>query len=291
MNSVIQAMLARYSFSSSEDKLRALREILQETALLGLWRGKFFEHAAFYGGTALRVLYGLDRFSEDMDFSLLKPDPAFRLEPYCGFIKDELRAFGFTAEMEVKKKAAGGQVKSAFLKADTLEQLLVIGMEGESALPRTKIKIAIDTDPPSLFRTEARVLLNPIAFSVKAFAPSSLFAGKMHALLYRSRKTRVKGRDWYDLVWFAGRRTPVNLRHLEQRMRQSGDWKAEGALTEKVFRELLGGHIDSVDLKQAKEDVVRFLVDPDAVASWSKEFFHDVAARIAVEEQPLVKGS
>jgi len=283
MNPAIETMLARYSFASNEDKLRALREILQETALLGLWRGKFFEHAAFYGGTALRVLYGLDRFSEDMDFSLIKPDPGFRLEPYCGFVKDELKAFGFTAEIEVKKKAAGGQVKSAFLKADTLEQLLVIGMEGEGGLPLTKIKIEIDTDPPPLFKTEARALLNPIPFSVKVFAPSSMFAGKMHALLCRGWKARVKGRDWYDFVWFVGRRTPVNLRHLEQRMRQSGDWSTEGPLTEGAFRTLLRRHIDSVNIVQAKEDISRFLVSPDTVASWSKDFFTDVADKVELE--------
>ena len=283
MNPAIETMLARYSFASNEDKLRALREILQETALLGLWRGKFFEHAAFYGGTALRVLYGLDRFSEDMDFSLLKPDPGFRLEPYCGFIKDELTAFGFTADIEVKKKAGGGQVKSAFLKADTLEQLLVIGMEGESGLPLTKIKIEIDADPPPLFKVESRVLLNPIPFNVKVFAPSSMFAGKMHALLCRGWKTRVKGRDWYDFVWFVGRRTPVDLRHLEQRMRQSGDWAKDGPLTEAAFRNVLSRHIASVNIAQAKDDVCRFLAAPDAVAVWSKEFFMDVAGRVATE--------
>ena len=283
MNPAIETMLARYSFASNEDKLRALREILQETALLGLWRGKFFEHAAFYGGTALRVLYGLDRFSEDLDFSLLTPAPNFRLEPYCGFVKDELRAFGFTAEMEVKQKTAGGQVRSAFLKADTLKQLLVIGMEGENGLPLTKIKIEIDTDPPALFKTEARPLLNPIPFNVKVFAPSSMFAGKMHALLCRGWKTRVKGRDWYDFVWFAGRRTPVDLRHLEQRMRQSGDWVQAGPLTEAAFRDMLRTHIESVNISQAKEDVTRFLVSPEAVSAWSKDFFMDVARRVATE--------
>lgn len=283
MNPAIETMLARYTFATNEDKLRALREILQETALLGLWRGKFFEHAAFYGGTALRVLYGLDRFSEDLDFSLLKPDPGFRLEPYCGFVKDELRAFGFTAEIEVRKKAAGGQVKSAFLKADTLEQLLVIGMEGESGLPLTKIKIEIDTDPPPLFKTEARVLLNPIPFNVRVFAPSCMFAGKMHALLCRGWKTRVKGRDWYDLVWFVGRRTPVNLRHLEQRMRQSGDWTKDAPLTEEAFRSALRQRITSVNIAQAKEDVYRFLAAPAAVAIWSKEFFMDVAGKVIIE--------
>ncbi len=283
MNPAIETMLARYTFAANEDKLRALREILQETALLGLWRGKFFEHAAFYGGTALRVLYGLDRFSEDLDFSLVKPNPDFKLEPYCGFVKDELRAFGFTATIEVKKKTAGGQVRSAFLKADTLEQLLVIGMAGESGLPLTKIKIEIDTDPPPLFKTEARALLNPIPFSVKVFAPSSMFAGKMHALLCRGWKTRVKGRDWYDFVWFVGRRTPVDLRHLEQRMRQSGDWAEDGPLTEEAFRAVLSRHIASVNIAQAKEDVSRFLAAPEAAAVWSKEFFMDVAGRVITE--------
>jgi len=196
---------------------------------------------------------------------------------------EALRAFGFAAEIEVKKKAAGGQVKSAFLKADTLEQLLVIGMEGGSGLPLTKIKIEIDTDPPPLFKTEVRALLNPIPFSVKVFAPSSMFAGKMHALLCRGWKTRVKGRDWYDLVWFVGRRTPVNLRHLEQRMRQSGDWVKDDPLTENAFRELLTRHIASVNIEQAREDVFRFLAAPDVVAAWSKEFFMDVAGRVVVD--------
>jgi len=156
-------------------------------------------------------------------------------------------------------------------------------MEGESGLPLTKIKIEIDTDPPPSFKTEARALLNPIPFNVKVFAPSSMFAGKMHALLCRGWKTRVKGRDWYDFVWFVGRRTPVNLRHLEQRMRQSGDWAKAAPLTEEAFRDALHRHIDAVNIAQAKEDVSRFLANPDAVSAWSKDFFMDVAGRVAVE--------
>jgi hypothetical protein len=283
MNPAIEAMLARYAIADDADRMRALREILQETALLGLWRGKFFEHAAFYGGTALRVLYGLDRFSEDMDFSLLKPAPDFSLQPYCGFIRDELKAFGFKAEVEVKKKSRDSRIRSAFLKADTLEQLLVVGMDAPRGLPRVRIKIEIDADPPGAFRTEMRTLLNPIPFNVKVFAPSSMFAGKMHALLCRSWKTRVKGRDWYDFVWFTGRRTPVALAHLEARMRQSGDWGQDAPLTKEAFQALLTRRIESVDIAQAKEDVLRFLASPDTVAAWSKGFFMDVAGRVATE--------
>lgn len=194
-----------------------------------------------------------------------------------------MRAFGFTAEIGVKNKAAGGRVKSAFLKADTLKQLLIIGAEGESGLPLIRIKIEIDTDPPPFFTTESRALLNPVPFSVRVFAPPSMFAGKMHALLCRGWKSRVKGRDWYDFVWFAGRRVPVSLRHLEQRMRQSGHWTAAGPLTEEAFRAALGRRVAALNIAQAKEDVSRFLPAPDAVAVWSKEFFMDIAGRVVVE--------
>lgn len=169
MNRAIAAMLERYECHSAADHVNALREIFQEIALCGLWRAKFHEKAAFYGGTALRVLYGLDRFSEDMDFSLLAPDERFDLRPYCGFVEDELGAWGFTATVEAKTKTAQSAVESAFLKANTREQLLVIdaGTEVSAAIHgrhRIKIKIEVDTNPPAGFSTETKFLLQPIPF-------------------------------------------------------------------------------------------------------------------------------
>src|SRR5271167_580980 len=126
MNSAVVSMLARYQCVTVQDYENALKEIIQEIALLGLWRAKFFEHAAFYGGTALRILYGLDRFSEDLDFSLLEPNPEFRLNPYLGAVQAELQAMGFNVTVESKPKTKKSAIESAFIKAGTREHLLKI---------------------------------------------------------------------------------------------------------------------------------------------------------------------
>jgi hypothetical protein len=287
MNPAIASMLERYERRSADDHVNALREILQEIALCGLWRAKFFEHSAFYGGTALRVLYALERFSEDMDFSLLAPADDFDLVPYCGAVEEELRAWGFPATVEVKRKTARSAVESAFLKANTRQLLLTIDAgEIASAIRgrrELKLKLEVDTDPPPGFSTETKYLLQPIPFSVKAYDPPSLFAGKMHAVLCRGWGTRVKGRDWYDLVWYVGRGTPLDLSHLEARMRQSGHYDDHAALDESAFRSLLAARIDYLNVAAARSEVVRFLPDPAAVEVWSREFFLAIADRITVK--------
>jgi predicted nucleotidyltransferase component of viral defense system len=287
VNSAVAAMLAKYDRRSVDDHINALREAFQEIALCGLWRGKFFERAAFYGGTALRVLYGLDRFSEDMDFSLLAPDDHFDLGPYCASVEEELTSWGFTASMETKEKSADSAVESAFLKANTREQLLVVDAGAEVAATihgrsRLKIKIEIDTNPPPGFSTETRFLLAPIPFSVKAYDPPSLFAGKMHALLCRGWRSRVKGRDWYDLVWYVARGTQLDLARLEARMRQSGHHEAAAPLTIGDFRRMLAKKIETLDVDRARSEVERFLTDRSSVQVWSKEFFLSVAERISI---------
>jgi predicted nucleotidyltransferase component of viral defense system len=285
VNPAIASMLERYDRRSADDHVNALREILQEIALCGLWRMKFFEHAAFYGGTALRVLYGLDRFSEDMDFSLLAPADDFDLVPYCGAVEEELRAWGFPATVQVKRKTTRSAVESAFLKANTRQLLLTIEAgEVASAIHsrrELKIKLEVDTDPPPGFSTETKFLLQPIPFSVKAYDPPSLFAGKMHAVLCRGWGTRVKGRDWYDLVWYVGRGTPLDLAHLEAKMRQSGHYADDVALDEGVLRSMLERRIGSLNIDAVRSEVERFLIDPATVRVWSREFFRAVAQKIS----------
>ncbi len=291
MNPTIQDMLAKYPRRSADENVNALREVLQEIALLGLWRGKFFENAAFYGGTALRILYGLDRFSEDMDFSLLSPDDSFSLERYHPYVEKELSSWGFTTKIETKEKSTQSAIESAFLKASTREQLLLIeaGEEIATGIPSNqilKIKFEVDTDPPPDFDTETRFCLQPIPFSVRVYTPPCLFAGKMHALLRRGWKGRVKGRDWYDFVWYVGRGTELDLHHLETRMRQAGHYSEEEILTEGRFREILMEKIASLDVDKARADVVRFLPDTSLVESWSRDFFMAVAEKVKVQPYP-----
>ena len=288
MNPAIASMLERYDRRSADDHVNALREILQEIALCGLWRAKFFEHAAFYGGTALRVLYGLDRFSEDMDFSLLAPAQDFDLGPYCGAVEEELRAWGFPATVQVTRKTARSAVDSAFLKANTRQLLLTIEAgEIASAIHgrrELRIKLEVDTDPPPGFATETKFLLQPIPFSVKAYDPPSLFAGKMHAILCRGWGTRVKGRDWYDLVWYVGRDTALDIGHLEARMRQSGHYDKDAGLDEGAFQSMVVQRIENLDIAAARSEVERFLTDPAAVRVWSREFFLAMAQRISIRK-------
>ena len=287
MNEAIRQILAKYEIRSLNDSLRALREVMQEIALLGLWRSKFFEKAAFYGGTALRVLFGLNRFSEDLDFSLLEKNEDFDLAEYGDALKRELDSFGFDVEIENRIKPAGTAIQSAFLKANTRSQMITVEFERGiiQQVPRNqvlKIKLEIDTDPPSGFSTETRYLLRPVPFAVRTFSLPDLFAGKMHAVLCREWKSRVKGRDWYDLVWFAAYHPELHLSHLEQRMRQTGHWEGATALTETEFRVLLTRRIDIVNIDQIRREVEPFVKDTESLALWSKEFFLDVASRIKI---------
>jgi predicted nucleotidyltransferase component of viral defense system len=287
MNEAIRQILAKYEIRSLDDSLRALREVMQEIALLGLWRSKFFEKAAFYGGTALRVLFGLDRFSEDLDFSLLEKNEDFDLAEYGDALKRELDSFGFDVEIENRIKPAGTAIQSAFLKANTRSQMITVEFERGiiQQVPRNqvlKIKLEIDTDPPSGFSTETRYLLRPVPFAVRTFSLPDLFAGKMHAVLCREWKSRVKGRDWYDLVWFAAYHPEFHLSHLEQRMRQTGHWEGATALTATEFRVLLTRRIDLVNIDQIQREVEPFVKDTASLALWSKEFFLDVASRIKI---------
>jgi len=287
MNEAVEKMLERYPRDSLGDYVSALREILQEIALLGLWRSKFFEKAAFYGGTALRILYGLDRFSEDLDFSLRIPSKSFDLKVYLAALQKELAAFGFDVSVKDSSKPAKSPIYSAFLKANTINQLLVI--QASEDLVQTlhrdqvlKIKLEVDTDPPTGFDTETRYLLHPIPFAVRTYALPDLFAGKMHAVLCRRWKSRSKGRDWYDLVWYAANHPHLHLSHLEQRMRQSGDWTKTNTLTPDEFKTLIHSTIDQIDIQQIRKEVEPFIRQSDQLEIWSRSFFKNVVGKIQV---------
>jgi predicted nucleotidyltransferase component of viral defense system len=190
LNPVFSNMLSRYEIHTKDDRTNAVHEIIQQIALAGLYRGGFFDCAAFYGGTCLRIFYGLQRFSEDMDFSLLQPDETFKLENYFDAIIAEFKALGREISITKKDKKAHTNVKSAFLKDNTAVYNLQFTTEKS-----IKIKIEVDTQPPLDFETEHKLLMLPFSFMCRCYTLSDLYAGKMHALLFRNWKGRVKGRD------------------------------------------------------------------------------------------------
>jgi len=285
MNDAIKNMLEGYHCSSSDDYINALREIMQELALLGLWRSKFFEHAAFYGGTALRILYGLDRYSEDLDFSLLAPDREFTLSIYGEALKREISSFGFQVDFAKKEKAGSGAIDSAFIKANTYSQLITVTTDsakraGINPRQELKIKLEVDIDPPGGFTTESRYQFRPIPYAVRVYRLPDLFAGKMHAVLCRKWKSRQKGRNWYDLAWYAGHHPQLNLSHLEVRMRQSGDYSGADPLSWRRFQELLMEAVEQVDIDQIRTDVAPFVHDQRQLELWSRDFFLQAAIKI-----------
>lgn len=290
MSSIIESMLEKYQCKTQPEYEHAIYETIQEIALLGLWRSKFFEHAAFYGGTALRILYGLNRFSEDLDFSLLKPNPAFDLSDYNTAIKIELNSFGFTTEVETKIKSnTNTSIQSAFIKANTRQQFINIHVDHKMIQQihkdkTIKIKMELDIDPPLHFETETKPLLEPIAFNVNSYTLPCLFAGKLHALLCRAWKNRVKGRDWYDFAWYLGRKIKPDLTHLQARLIQSGNWSPDKKLEGHDLKELLLKRIQEIDFDQAKEDVLPFITDPMSLDVWSKGFFTKITEQFLVIE-------
>lgn len=270
-------MLRPYNPVTPLDWTHAIREVVQEIALLGLWRSGFFEEAAFYGGTALRIFHGLNRFSEDLDFSLLEEGGSVRLESALASIRTELAAWGLSFEAESKSSGSRTGIESAFLKGNTRINLLNVGVPEElnRYFPHNQkvtIKLELDTTPPPLASTEVKTHLLPTPFQVRLYDLPSLFAGKLHAMLFRDWKSRVKGRDFYDFVWYISRRVPVNLPHLEARIIQSEEQQTERFNID-VVQTLLKDRIRSVDIAAAAEDVRPFLRDPRELQLWNEEFF------------------
>jgi len=285
----IAKMLEKYDLSTADKTYEALREILQEIVLLGLSRAGFFAHALFYGGTALRILYGLDRFSEDLDFSLIAPDENFDLSVYEDVVIEALHSFGF--EVSIQLKNSNSTIKSAFLKGNTSQHLLNI--EAPADIVKVfrqgrlvKIKFEVDTQPPLDFESEKKTLLVPSPFIIHTMTLPSLFAGKMHAILCRNWSTRPKGRDWYDLVWYISNGYELDIKHLNARLQQNCAWQEDQGVMihkdvdESYIMELLKKRIDDLDIAAAKRDVEVFISDKRVLDIWGRDFFMEIVQQI-----------
>ena len=278
MNHILTEMLARHQTESLTDRKNAVKEVMQEIVLCGLSRAGFFQKAAFYGGTALRIFYGLDRFSEDLDFSLLSPDPDFRLSDYIATLRREAAAYGLNVEIAEKEKTKDSAIQSAFVKGNTREHMLLFyenpaaagGITGNELI---KIKFEVDTQPPIGAGIEHRYRLLPAPYEIALYDMPSLFAGKVHAVIYRAWKNRVKGRDLYDYVFYLSRSASLNTEHLKARLVQSGVWESEAPFTLADAKRLLCERFAVIDYAQAREDVRPFIRDASSLNLWSADFF------------------
>ena len=285
MLQVLSNMLSKYQVTTIDDRKNAIQEIVQEVVLCGLARGGFFKEAAFYGGTALRIFYGLDRFSEDLDFSLISQNPDFDLTKYFSYIENETKSVGLNFTVSEKEKAIDSNVKSAFLKGNTKEHILTF-YENTSDIniinrdEVIRIKFEVDVNPPMGATYETKFGLLPSPYQVRLYDMSSLFAGKIHACLCRNWKTRVKGRDFYDYVFFLSMAAKVNLVNLKAKLVQSKYIEEDFDLTIDSLKVLLNERFYNIDFSQAREDVLPFIRDKQKLDLWSKEFFVEITKNI-----------
>ena len=283
MNTAIEQMLKNYQIENIYDQKNAMKEIMQEIVLCGLSRAGFFQKAAFYGGTALRIFYGMDRFSEDLDFSLVTADLDFDLSVYFPVLEKEVRAFGLHVTIQEKEKTKESNIRSAFLKGNTKEHLLLFyadeNLAGSVARSEVvKIKFEVDINPPEYASFEHKYRLLPTPYEVNLYDMPSLFAGKIHAVLCRAWKSRIKGRDLYDYVFYLSRGSAVNQKHLRARLLQSGFISEDVECTLPELRHMLYERFDAIDFRQAKQDVEPFIRDTASLNMWNADFFKQITA-------------
>ena len=284
MNSVLKNMLDKYEIKNSIDETNAMKEIIQEIVICGLSRGGFFNEAAFYGGTALRIFYGLNRFSEDLDFALLKTNKDFDLSKYFPFIEKEVQAYGLNLSITEKEKTKDSNIMSAFLKGDTKEHILIFfpneNMQNTTSLKNIKIKFEVDINPPSGAKYDLKYKLLPSPHQVKLYDEASLFAGKIHAILCRNWNYRTKGRDLYDYIFYLSKNISVNLELVKEKLIDSNVLKGNDNFDINVLKEMLTAKFNEINYNDAKEDVIAFIEDKDSLNLWTKEFFIEITKNI-----------
>ncbi|WP_295092403.1 nucleotidyl transferase AbiEii/AbiGii toxin family protein [Ruminococcus sp.] len=281
MNSVLGEMLKKYETNGISDKKNAIKEIMQEIVLCGFSRAGFFKKTAFYGGTALRIFYGLDRFSEDLDFSLMETDDSFDLSEYFPILRKEIASYGLNVEVSEKQKTKESAIRSAFLKGNTKEHMLLFYasdpvISSVAGDEKIKIKFEVDTNPPIGATFERKYRLLPSPYEVTLYDMSSLFAGKAHAVICRSWKSRVKGRDLYDYIFYLSRGAALNTEHLKARLVQSEAWNQENDFNIDDAKKLLCSRFDTIDFEQAKDDVRPFIKDTGSLDLWCADFFKQI---------------
>lgn len=280
MNSVLKNMLEKYDIKNSIDETNAMKEIIQEIVICGLSRGGFFKEAAFYGGTALRIFYGLNRFSEDLDFALLEPNKDFNLSKYFSFIEKEVKAYGLNLTITEKEKTKDSNILSAFLKGDTKEHILIFfpneNMQNISSLKSIKIKFEVDVNPPSGANYEFKYKLLPSPHQVRLYDESSLFAGKIHAILCRNWNYRTKGRDLYDYIFYLSKGIKVNLDLVKEKLIASSTISRDDIFNIDILKGMLNIKFQKINYADAKEDVSAFIEDKDSLNLWNLEFFTEI---------------
>ncbi len=279
MNSELEEMISKYNPINNKERENAVKEVMQEIVLAGLSRGDFFTKAAFYGGTCLRVFHGLDRFSEDLDFAIIDKSKGFNLSDYFANIQKEFASYGIDISITQKEINPNKiDMQRAFINSNSKMVLLEFfpkNPEVNKVINNQliKIKLEIDMDNPIGGVVESHYLLFPSPSKVTIYNQSTLFAGKIAALICREYQNKVKGRDFYDYLFYCSKHTKVNITYLENKLKKNGKIPMDMKLDINILKDMLKEKFISVDYKMAIQDVIPFVKNIEKVSSWSKELF------------------
>lgn len=282
---LVEEMIKQYNPETTEEVKAALKEILHSIVLVGLSRSGFFNKASFYGGTALRIFYGLNRYSEDLDFTLNEKDENFNFEQYFKTINEVALSYGLELEISYKTKKIDSPIESAFAKLNTYQTL--IKLKVNSNLTKylhkdelMKVKFEVDCYPSLGFNVESKWLDNPEYASVNVLDLPSLFAGKIHAILCRTYKNNVKGRDYYDFLFFIRKRVKPNLEFLKNKLIETGKLTINDEFNNDIVKQMLINKIKTVDFAQIKNDAQKFIFKNENLDYFSRELFIDMIQKI-----------
>lgn len=274
----IEEIIKSYNPKSLDETKLIVRELVQQIALIGLSRSNFFNYASFYGGTALRIFYGLNRYSEDLDFTLNEVNPNFVIEPFMEEIKEVALSYGLKLEIITKSKRIDTPIESAFAKLNTYQTFISLHLNEQviSSLHKDeliKIKFEIDCNPALGFNIENKWLDVPEFANVAILDLESLFSGKIHAILCRNYKNTVKGRDYYDFMFYINKRIKPNMEYLKNKLIESNLLNKDDKFDLDVLKDMLKRRMNEVNFKQVKEDAARFIFTNEDLSFYSKELF------------------
>ena len=279
-NSVFSEKIREYNPASALEQENVLQELMQLFVLAGLSKEGFFHQVQFHGGTCLRVVHGMNRFSEDLDFVLKEPDGNFEWSKYLNKVQGDAWQEGIHFEI-VDKSHLSGAVKKAFLKTDSVGKVLLLELPHQRHnAKKLRIKLEIDCNPPAGSTFETHYITFPVMAALTTQTLESGFASKSHALLCRKY---CKGRDWYDFLWYCARKTQINFDLLENALKQQGPWSdRELHVTPEWYLENMGTKIENVDWDTAKDDVARFLPTKElkGLELWNSDFFRYHLSRL-----------
>ena len=285
MLSTIEELINTYNPKNTNEMKLALKEVVQNIVLIGLSRANFFSKASFYGGTALRIFYGLNRYSEDLDFTLNAVDESFTLEPYVNSIKEVALSYGFNMNVEIKAKKISTPIESAFAKLNTYQTFISLGVNENltNILHKDetlKVKFEVDCNPSLGFNVENKWIINPEFATVNVLDLASLFAGNLHAILYRSYKNNVKGRDYYDFIFYINKGIKPNLLYLKNKLIESNKLSETDDFNIDVLKTMLTNRFNEVDFNQVKQDAQKFTIKNENLNFYCKELFIDCLNRL-----------